>query len=162
MKWRRLFFPAFFSIALLLQAQETQPQRSPAQPPADGDWKQKEEKFKEMMTGVVLEGRWCLVEDGKLTEEREESYRVINVMKAGGDTWVIRAQIKYGDREATVPVPVMVKWAGETPVITLDPNTQVPQLGRYSARVVLHDGTYAGTWSGGEKKGLLHGIIKKQ
>lgn len=161
MKWRTILSLAACVLVISVQAQKTEPQRA-ANQPEEGQLSDREEKFKQMMTGVLMEGRWCLVEDGELTEEREESYRIINVMKAGGDTWLIRAQIKFGDREATVPVPVMVKWAGDTPVITLDENTQVPQLGKYTARVVLHQGTYAGTWSGGEKKGMLHGIIKKQ
>ena len=122
---------------------------------------ERDERFKEMMTGVTLEGRWCLVVDGELTEEKEDSYRIVSVTKAGGDLWIIQARIQYGEREVTMPVPVMVKWAGETPVITLDKNEQVPEVGKYSARVVLHEGTYAGTWSGGDKQGLLHGIIRK-
>ena len=162
MKWRMILFTAFFSVAVWVASGQQTPAPAGSKAEAEVDWKKREEQFKEMMTGVVMEGRWCLVEDGELTEEKEESYRILDVLKAGGDTWIIRAQIKFGDREATVPVPVMVKWAGETPVITLDENTQIPQLGKYTARVVLHKGTYAGTWSGGEKKGLLHGIIKKR
>lgn len=114
------------------------------------------------MKGVVFEGRWCLIEDGELTEEKQDSYRIISARKMGDDLWIIQAEMEYGDKQVTVPVPVKVKWAGDTPVITLTENSQVPQLGRYTARVVVHNGAYAGTWSGGDKKGLLHGVIRKQ
>ena len=163
MKWKILFLAAVFS-TFACHAQD-EPERTAAranEKTEEAPAKDRDDRFKEMMTNVILEGRWCLVEEDELTEEKEDSYRILSVMKAGGDTWIIQARIEYGDRVATVPVPVQVKWAGETPVITLDKNDQVPQLGQYSARVVLHEGTYAGTWSGGDRKGLLHGIIRKQ
>lgn len=164
MKWRTLFLAVICSVAWL-QAQTEQagkPEGVVSKPGEEKSTEERDARFKEMMTGVVLEGRWCLVEDGKLTEEKQDSYEILGVNKAGGDLWIIQARMEYGERVATVPVPVEVKWAGETPVITLDKNEQVPQLGKYSARVVLHDGTYAGTWSGGDVKGLLHGVIRKK
>ncbi len=54
---------------------------------------------------------------------------------------------------------MQVKWAGDTPVITLD-NVGMPGGGNsYSARVLIYDKTYAGTWSGGDHVGLLNGVI---
>ena len=58
----------------------------------------------------------------------------------------------------TVPVPVEVKWAGETPVITLDEVT-IPGLGTFSSRVVLDRGRYAGTWSHDKVGGHMFGTI---
>jgi hypothetical protein len=54
-----------------------------------------------------------------------------------------------------------VKWAGDTAVITLDKVT-IPGLGTYSARVLVFEGTYSGTWSAGDHGGMLHGIIRKK
>jgi len=54
-----------------------------------------------------------------------------------------------------------VKWAGDTPVITLD-NVGIPGGNTYSARVLIYNKTYAGTWSGGEHAGLLNGIITNE
>ena len=38
-----------------------------------------------------------------------------------------------------------------------------PGYGRtaYSARVLIHEKTYAGTWSGGDHGGLMNGVITK-
>jgi len=54
-----------------------------------------------------------------------------------------------------------VQWAGDTPVIIVDKMT-VPGGGTYSARVLIHEHTYAGTWSGGNKVGLLSGMITNE
>ena len=60
--------------------------------------------------------------------------------------------------DLTVPVPVQVKWAGKTPVITVD-KVSIPGLGTFSARVLLDNDRYAGTWSHDEKGGHLFGEI---
>ena len=59
-----------------------------------------------------------------------------------------------------VPVPVQVKWAGKTPVITVDSVT-IPGLGTLSARVLLDGARYAPTWSHDEKGGHLFGVIER-
>jgi len=51
-------------------------------------------------------------------------------------------------------------WSGNTPVITLD-NLWIPGMGTFSARVLIHQGRYAGTWSHGDKGGHLFGRIEK-
>jgi len=56
---------------------------------------------------------------------------------------------------------VQVKWAGDTPVITLD-NVGIPGGNSYSARVLIYNKTYAGTWSGGDHAGLLNGVITNE
>ena len=53
-----------------------------------------------------------------------------------------------------------MKWAENTPVITLS-ELAIPGLGTFSARVVVHDGLYAGTWRHGEVAGHLFGQIQK-
>lgn len=119
-----------------------------------------EQKFKELLTGCVFNGRWCLVRDGALGEEREEKYTIQSAMKSGQDVWLIYARVQYGGKDVSVPVPVQVKWAGDTPVITLD-KVSLPGLGTYSARVLVFEKTYAGTWSAGDHAGMLHGTIQK-
>ena len=44
------------------------------------------------------------------------------------------------------------------PVITLD-NLWIPGMGRFSSRVLIHDGRYSGTWSHDEVGGHLFGRI---
>jgi hypothetical protein len=41
------------------------------------------------------------------------------VTKLKGDTWLFTARIQYGKHDLTVPMPLEVQWAGDTPMITL-------------------------------------------
>lgn len=120
-----------------------------------------ETKFKNTLTKASMTGRWCLVKDGKLTPEKEDKYTIQSVSKLGGDMWIIHARIQYNKKDIVAPIPVQVKWAGDTPVIVVD-NIPVPGGGSYSARVLFHDKTYAGTWSGGDHVGLLNGVITNE
>lgn len=120
-----------------------------------------EAQFKATLTKATMTGRWCLVKDGKLTPEKEDRYVIQSVSKMGGDMWVIHARIQYNKKDIVAPIPVQVKWASDTPVIILD-NIPVPGGGTYSARVLFHGKTYAGTWSGGEHVGLLNGAITNE
>lgn len=120
-----------------------------------------ETKFKATLTQATLAGRWCLIQDGRLGSEKEDKYTIRSVTKVGGDAWLIHARIQYGKRDITAPIPVQVKWAGDTPVLIVD-TVGVPGGGVYSARVLIYGNTYAGTWSGGDHGGLLSGIITNQ
>ncbi|MEZ6134002.1 MAG: hypothetical protein R3C53_03730 [Pirellulaceae bacterium] len=116
------------------------------------------EKFTKLMTGAKMTGQFTV--DGKpLGEQEAESYDIEKVEKQpDGDLWIITARIKYGKRDLTIPVPIEVKWAGTTPVMTLDDLT-LPGFGTFSARVVLHKDKYAGTWTHGEVGGHMFGYI---
>ena len=120
-----------------------------------------EAKFKTTMTKATMAGRWCSVKEGKIGAEKEDKYSIVGVSKIGGDAWIIQARIQYNQKDIIAPIPVQVKWAGDTPVITLD-NVPVPGGGIYSARVLVYGDTYAGTWSGGDHGGLLNGIITQE
>jgi len=117
-----------------------------------------ESTFKATLTKATLQGRWCSIKDGRLGPEKEDKYTILGVSKLGGDTWLIRARIQYGKTDLVAPIPVQVKWAGDTPIIMLD-KAGVPGSGEYSARVMIYEKTYAGTWSGGDHGGLLNGVI---
>ena len=126
----------------------------------DNDLEQKKlfEAFEKTMTKVKLVGNFIIdgKEDGTL---KKEEYIVEKVKKTDeGDYWVITARIKYGDVDLAVPVPVEVKWAGKTAVITLD-NITIPGLGTFSSRVVIDQGKYAGTWTHDSVGGHLFGKI---
>jgi hypothetical protein len=120
-----------------------------------------EATFKATLTKATLTGRWCLVQDGKLTPEKEDKYTITAVNKIGGDMWLIHARIQYGKKDVTAPVPVQVKWAGDTPVIVVD-KIPIPGSGTYSARLLIYEKTYAGTWSGGDHRGLMNGLITNE
>jgi len=128
--------------------------------PAPDEPAQRDDEFKKLVTNVRLVGNFTLdgQEPGKL--QREE-YVITGAMKLGnGDYWALTSRIKYGDVDLTVPVPVQVKWAGNTPVIIVD-SAKIPGLGTFSARVLLDGARYAGTWSHDEKGGHLFGVIER-
>ncbi len=124
-----------------------------------------ESRFKAAMTAVTMSGRWSPVKDGVMGAEKEDKYSIVSVEKVSGSSWVINARMKHGGQEAVIPIPVQVKWAGDTAMIIVDklklPGGNAYEGSAYSARVLVHNGTYAGTWSGGDHGGLLNGIITK-
>jgi hypothetical protein len=146
-----------------LHAQETKPAPA-AKPATDAAAKpaptqeELEAKFIATLSKATFTGRWCLVQDGKLTPEKEEKYTILGAKKLEGDSWMIGSKMNYGGKEIVAPIPVKVKWAGDTAVIIVDKLT-IPGGGTYSARVLVYEKTYAGTWSGGDKVGLLSGMI---
>lgn len=117
--------------------------------------------FEEMLKGVKLTGRFSIIGRDGGRASNEEEYYISRVTKsAEGDFWVFNARIKYGDNDYTIPLPIEVKWAGDTPVVTMTDFTILGQ-GPFSARVVFYDGKYAGTWSHGEVTGHLIGTYEK-
>ena len=119
-----------------------------------------EKKFQETLQDAVFAGKWRLLEHGKLGGEQEDKYTIRSAAKVGEDTWMVGARIQYGDKDLTLPVPVKVFWAGDTPVITIT-NFGFPGLGTFTARVLVYDGCYTGTWSGPGHAGFLTGVISK-
>jgi len=116
--------------------------------------------FEQKLSGVKLVGHFTVLgkEDAA---PRKEEYTIQSVKKLPeGDYWLFTSRIKYGDKDVTVPLPIEVKWAGETPMISLTDFT-IPSLGTFSARVVFHESKYAGTWTHGEVGGHLFGVIEK-
>ena len=120
-----------------------------------------EAKFKTTLTKATFNGRWCALKDGELGPEKEDKYTILGVSKLGGAVWVINARIQYGKKDITAPIPVQVKWAGDTAVIIVD-DVGVPGSGTYSARVMIYNNTYAGTWSGGDHGGMMSGVITNE
>ena len=148
---------ALFTVTLAIFTGNVLRAADPAPSAADG----LEAKFKAAMTDVIMSGRWIPVKDGVLGAEKEDKYAIVSVEKVSGNDWVINARM----RNNVLPVPVKVMWAGDTAVIIVD-NLQIPGAGNYggtaySARVLIYENTYAGTWSGGDHGGLLSGLITK-
>lgn len=120
-----------------------------------------EKQFEEAMTGATLVGYFTSRGQDASKGLKEEKYTLVKVSKLQGDLWLFQSRIQYGDHDVTVPLPLQVKWAGDTPVITLTDMT-IPGLGTYTARVLFYRGEYAGTWSGGSHGGQLFGKIVKE
>ena len=115
-----------------------------------------ETQFERMMTGAALVGRSTL--DGKEGLSGEERYSIDRVTRLTGDVWMFQARMKLEGHEIPLPIPVNVKWAGDTPVIEVT-DMGIPGMGSYTARVVLYRDRYAGTWSGKNHGGQLFGAI---
>jgi len=133
----------------------------PAAPPradAPRGTQDRHARFAAMMKGARLVGGFTR-DDDETGAPRQEEYEISGATKIGtGDGWLVMARIRYGSVDVTLPVPVEVKWAGETPVITLDDVT-IPGLGTFSSRVLLDRGRYAGTWTHDAVGGHMFGRI---
>ena len=119
-----------------------------------------EEQFAETMSGATLVGRFTLGKqqgDKPLTEDK---YTLGKVSKLKNGLWSFETRIQYGDHDVKVPLALEVKWAGDTPVITLT-DVLVPGLGTFTARVLVYRDEYAGTWSGGDHGGQMFGRIER-
>ncbi len=114
-----------------------------------------EREFEQMMSGTVLVGKFQVGE-----RVHEDRYTITKAAKLTGELWTIHARIQYGTHDVTVPVPVRMKWAGDTPVITLT-DAGIPGLGTFTARVLLYRGQYAGTWSNKDHGGQMWGRIER-
>lgn len=142
------------------QEKDTAKEKPVAPAARTADRAELEKKFEQTLKNATFEGRWCSLKDGRLGPEREDRYTILDARKLGGDVWIIRSRIQYGERDVTVPIPVNVLWAGDTAVISLT-DLAIPNAGTYTARVLVHGDTYAGSWSGGSNAGLMNGIIKR-
>ena len=117
--------------------------------------------FRETLRNSVFTGRFTI--DGAAEKMPEERYEIGHVQHVKDDLWTIAARIQYGANDVTVPVPVKVFWAGDTPVITLE-ETTLAGLGTFSARVLVHrtgsgQTRYAGAWQHDAKGGCLFGTV---
>lgn len=143
-------------------AQQSTPDstRDPAVASSDVSDASKEliEKLQRAISHTQWTGNFTLT--GSDAAPKKESYQIIDAVHQSGDQWLLTARIAYGDRDVTVPIPLEIKWAGRTPVITVD-NLTIPPLGTFDARVLIRKGSYAGTWAHGDKGGHLFGKYEK-
>ena len=109
----------------------------------------REDDFRKMLHGATLNGRFSSTNSDRISADK---YTISSVSKLAGDLWTINTRIQYGDHDVTVPVPVHVTWAGDTPVLSLT-NAGIPGLGTFTARVLFYGDQYAGTWSSNKGHG---------
>ena len=115
-------------------------------------------RLEKYLTGTKWAGNFIIEGKDELISER---YEILSAKKSEfGDKWNLVARIKYGGHDTTLPLPpIEIKFAGKTPVITVD-RAFIPGLGTFDARVVIRQGKYAGTWKHGDKGGFLFGTIE--
>lgn len=121
---------------------------------------QLEADFAQKMSGATLVGRFTV--DGQGSDElpKEDRYPIAQVKKLQNDYWLFEARVQYGEQDQAIRIPLEVKWAGDTPVITVT-NVLFPGLGSFTARVLIYGDQYAGTWSGGDHGGIMYGRIER-
>ena len=119
-----------------------------------------EQRFQKMLSGVTLVGHFTITGEEDSSALREEKYTITKITKLSDDYWLFFARVQYGGRDVTVPLKLEVKWAEDTPIITLT-DLELPNLGTYTARVIIYRGQYAGTWSSSKHGGHLFGMITK-
>jgi hypothetical protein len=117
-----------------------------------------ERDFQESLTSVVFEGQ--STRDGK-PGVSDDKYIIDKVVKQSADTWTFHVRVPMKGQLVAVPFPIQIKWAGDTPVITIT-DQALPGMGTYTARVLVYRGHYAGTWSGKTGGGKVFGRIVKQ
>ena len=118
--------------------------------------KELEEQFTHSMTNVVLKGEFTM--NGRKTDPTVERYTIERVEKMAGDIWLFHARIEYGKTDVTLPVPVKLLWAGDTPVVTLT-EAPIPGLGTFSVRLLFYKNSYTGLWSSPKNGGFQFGEI---
>ena len=158
---RRLLLTTALVAAFINPAAGQQPASGAAQPAAAIPSKEELiKKLEETLTNVKLIGSFTVTGKEDRTPKPEE-YTISSAMKLPeGDVWLIKARVKYGDKDVTVPMPLEIKWAGDTPIITLTDFT-IPGLGTFTSRVVIYENRYAGTWQHGQVGGHLFGRLEK-
>jgi hypothetical protein len=118
-----------------------------------------EERFKLLFTKSYLSGRWAPLKDGALGEERSgDKYQIVSVAKGNGDNWTVSAKLKYHDQEFVMPFPVRMKFDGDIAILIVD-DLKIPGGGTYTARLLIYERTYSGTWKGQRGGGMLYGTI---
>jgi hypothetical protein len=119
----------------------------------------RDKKFEESMRNVTMIGFFTDSNQpaDKLSEDR---YVIEKIVKEDDEHWTFHTRIQYGKRDMPVRLKIPVKWAGDTPVISVT-KMAIPLLGTFNARVLIYDGHYAGTWDGAGHGGQMFGRIEK-
>lgn len=119
-----------------------------------------EEAFTRKMSGCVFNGSYSVTTGAEEKSAVMEKYTIEKVARQQGELWLFNARWLIGKSDIPIALPLTIKWAGDTPVITLD-NVTIPGLGTFSSRVLIHEEWYAGTWRHDKVGGHLWGRIER-
>ena len=111
------------------------------------------------LTNAVMSGQYTVGNSAP----KSDKYTIVSVRKLKEDNWLFQARVQFGDKDVTIPMIIPIKWAGDTPVISVT-DIGFPGLGTYTARVMIYGDQYAGTWQGkgaNSYSGHLWGKISK-
>jgi len=119
------------------------------------------QKLQRFLTDITFRGHFTTDKKGSENElPKQDEYTITSATHVSGDYWLLTSRIQYRDIDVTLPVPVMIRWAGTTPVITLEKVT-LPGMGTFSSRVLVHNNRYTGTWQHDDVGGHLFGTLSK-
>ena len=122
-----------------------------------------ETNFIAMLKDATLKGTWAPVQQAQIsTTRKDDGYRVARVENKEGDKWSLVYLITYQGKEMEFPMPVTVKFAGDTAVLILDNVRAGRDKANWSARVMFHENIYTGRWwetGNKEHGGTIEGII---
>ena len=127
------------------------------QPAPAAEMNDLEKQFQAALTNASLVGFFTV---GDSPETRPDKYTIQNLTKLDGDTWKFDARIQYGGKDYQASVNVPVKWAGDTAVLSMAQYAIAGQ-GVFSARILIHNGMYAGTWGNPKTGGKMFGMVVK-
>jgi hypothetical protein len=123
-----------------------------------------EKQFIDTLTGATLTGSFTVTgntpDAGKGL--KTEKYTIDSVSKLQDNLFLFKTRIQYGANDVSVPIPLVVLWAGDTPVITLTDAAITPSGKKYTARVMIYRDHYAGFWSSPDHGGHLFGTITRE
>ena len=119
------------------------------------------ERLQKFLTHITFRGQFTTDKKGSENEPpKQDEYTITSASHVSGDYWLLTSRIQYRDIDVTLPVPVVIRWAGTTPVITLEKVT-LPGMGTFSSRVLVHNNRYTGTWQHDDVGGHLFGTLSK-
>jgi len=125
--------------------------------PVQHDQAALEADFAELLSGCKLVGFYTA---NDMPDVQEDSYTITKVSKQDDGRWLFEAVIEFGGREVPFKIPLVVEWAGDTPMISVT-DLGIPMLGTYTSRILFHGDQYAGLWSGSEHGGHMWGRIER-
>ena len=148
---------AIIATLLATPLHAAQDKAPPAEQKKPVEMNELEKQFERTMSGCTMVGRFSThgQEDKHPGEDR---YEISKVTKIGEDLWLFTA--RFGKAKLPLPIPVPVKWAGDTPVISVT-KLAIPTMGTFTARIVIYQDHYAGTWDAGDHGGHMWGRIER-
>ena len=121
----------------------------------------REAKFARDLSGSVLVGTFTIDGIKAVKSPLPERYELKSVEKTKDGLWTFTARVSFLTKDVTLPITVPVVWAGDTPMVSLS-NSTLPGFGdQLSAKVILDNDRYAGTWQHGKFGGHMWGRIER-
>lgn len=121
---------------------------------------EQEQKFADLLTKASLIGGYG-ARSGAREQPKPERYDIQSMTKVSDGKWLVMATMSFKDVNVPIPIPVEVRWAGDTPMMQVT-DLAIPLLGSgFSARILFYDSQYSGVWKHGDAGGQMWGVVKK-